>query len=355
MKNSDAQPLSGGPAWTLQAARPSYALTLPSADAALLPVHNQLRFLALTLAFICMQQQIVLQRGRRVPCATDGCPVAPATFSIPILWNESCIRLRRAKEPKVTVEDTVSRRTIRNAPVSERKRTLELPLEWQAIWDVVEEKQEATPSRNSTTYSSIKRMVLAGQLGPGKKLVHEELAEALNVSRTPVREALERLYQEGFVTRLPRRGFYVTGISRDEAFSLYGAREALELFALQTTLEQGPIPKSALSTLNDYMARYDELTKTQVLTERILTDVILHLKLAELSGNRYVVRLLAQTFERLALKRRHEGYRYDRSKRAAAEHFKLLEALEKNDKRRSIQILRKHVLSARDALLAQLY
>ncbi len=228
-------------------------------------------------------------------------------------------------------------------------------LAWQAIWDIVGEDREAQPSCNAETYGSIKWMILVGQFGPGRKLVHEELAEALQVSRTPVREALERLYQEGMVTRLPRRGFYVTGITRDEAFGLYGAREALEVFALETTLDRGRLERSSLDMLEGYAARYEEFINAQALTERVLTDVLFHLKLAELSGNRYIVRLLAQTFERLALKRRHEGYRYDRSKRAAAEHRKLLDALSRDDKRGALKLLRKHIQSARDTLLLQLY
>ncbi len=250
-----------------------------------------------------------------------------------------------------------TKRAARAAP-SIRKPIVPPKLEWQTLWDIVEtagSENPEPPSRNSATYGSIKRMILFGQLGPGRKLVHEELAEALKVSRTPVREALERLYQEGFVTRLPRRGFYVTGISRDEAYGLYGAREALELYALQVTLERGPLPRNALSTLSAYSKRYEDLINSQMLTERILADILFHLKLAELSGNRYVVRLLAQTFERSALKRRHEGYRYDRSTLAATEHVQLLDALAKHDKRAAMQALRKHVQSARDALLSQLY
>lgn len=231
-------------------------------------------------------------------------------------------------------------------------------LEWQAVWELVDaagSENDEPPSRNSQTYSSIKRMILFGQLGPGRKLVHEELAEALKVSRTPVREALERLYQEGFVTRLPRRGFYVTGITRDEAYGLYGAREALELFALQVTLDRGPLPRGALNMLTTYSKRYEDLVNAQKMTEHILADALFHLKLAELSGNRYVVRLLAQTLERAALKRRHQGYHYERSKRGVAEHKVFLEALAKHDKRAATQALRKHVQSARDALLSQLY
>jgi DNA-binding GntR family transcriptional regulator len=257
----------------------------------------------------------------------------------------------------VTRRTLSAKRTGRSAPAP--SKVADSPkLEWQTVWDIVEaagSENNEPPSRNSLTYSSMKRMILFGQLGPGRKRVHEELAEALNVSRTPVREALERLYQEGFVTRLPRRGFYVTGITREEAYGLYGAREALEMFALQVTLEHGPLPRKAMNMLTAYAERYEDLVSTQMMTEHILADALFHLKLAELSGNRYVVRLLAQTLERSALKRRHEGYHYDRSKRGVAEHKLLLDALAKHDKRTALQILRKHVQSARDALLSQLY
>jgi DNA-binding GntR family transcriptional regulator len=257
----------------------------------------------------------------------------------------------------VTSTTLSTKRTGRTAPAP-RKLGKPPKLEWETVWDIIEaagsENQEP-PSRNSLTYSSIKRMILFGQLGPGRKLVHEELAEALKVSRTPVREALERLYQEGFVTRLPRRGFYVAGITRDEAYGLYGAREALELFALQVTLDRGPLSRNEMNTLTAYAKRYEGLIGGHALTEHILADTLFHLKLAEFSGNRYVLRLLAQTFERAALKRRHEGYRYDRSRLAVPEHKQLLAALAKHDKRAAMQALRKHVQAARDALLSQLY
>lgn len=248
---------------------------------------------------------------------------------------------------------------VRRPPANSSQASGQSTLDWQLIWDMAEGDQTGhdpeRPSRNATTYTSIKRMILAGQVGPGFKLVHDELAEILKVSRTPVREALERLYQEGFVTRLPRRGFYVTGITRDEAFDLYGTREALELFALRVTLNRGPLSRQSIDRLWGSVRKYEEFTKTQALTERIIADVLFHLNLAELSGNRYLVRLLAQTFERLALKRRHEGYHYVRNKSAAVEHGELMDALIRYDKRVASHVLRTHILSARDALLAQLY
>lgn len=240
-----------------------------------------------------------------------------------------------------------------------KKKDNDARLQWRSIWDLVEAAAaggaSSVASRNETAYGSIKRMILAGQLGPGRKLVHEEMAGILKVSRTPVREALERLYQEGFVTRLPRRGFYVAEITRDEAVDLYGTREALEIHALSMTLERGPLTRLAISSLKEHARQYEKFTQTQVLTERILADILFHLKLAELSGNRYAVRMLAQTFERLALKRRLEGYRYDRSQAAVSEHANLIDSLSRGEKKLAVDLLRKHIRSARDALLSQLY
>jgi len=209
-------------------------------------------------------------------------------------------------------------------------------------------------SRNEATYSNIKRLILSGQLRPGRKLVHQDLAEMLNVSRTPVREALERLYQEGFVTRLPRRGFYVAEMTGDEALELYGAREALEIHALRETLGRGPLSEAVLQQLAALVGRYYDLLQARVVKERVVTDVNFHLHLASQAGNRYLVRLLMQTFERLTLKRRVEGYRSDRGAQASHEHKELLTALMAGDLPAAEAALRTHIRAARDALLDSL-
>lgn len=206
-------------------------------------------------------------------------------------------------------------------------------------------------SSSQETYRSIKGMILGGEVWPGRKLVHQDLATFLNVSRTPVREALERLHQEGLVTRLPRRGFYVAEMTREEARDLYDAREALEIHALRQTMSKGPLTRRTLSEVSQLIDRTHDLLLEGKLRERQLTDAMMHIKLAELSGNRYLVRLLIQTFERITLKRRIEGYRSDRGTTAHSDHRDLLDSLVKNDIRRAEKTLRGHIGGARDALL----
>jgi len=231
------------------------------------------------------------------------------------------------------------------------------PPQWEDISRLITPAQsqpDEEPTRNEHTYRGIKKMILSGQLSPGNKLVHEDLAEALKVSRTPVREALERLYQEGFVTRQPRRGFYVGAIAKDEARELYDAREAMEMHALSMALASGSISRGAISELSVYVERYTALLRAGSLKERVLVDVLFHLKLAGLSGNRYLVRLLAQTFERITLKRRLEGYRSDRGHQAAEEHARLLQLLRQNNGKEALKLLHRHIQEARDSLLSQL-
>jgi DNA-binding GntR family transcriptional regulator len=242
--------------------------------------------------------------------------------------------------------------------MTKQAKELNSSLKWHDIWRLIapagSQPDEDEHSRIEEAYSGIKGMILSGQLHPGHKLVHEDLATTLEVSRTPVREALERLFQEGFVTRQPRRGFYVGAIAKDEARELYDAREAMELHALSVTLALGPISRRAINDLSEYVDRYNVLLKEGSIRERVLVDVLFHLKLAELSGNRYIVLLLARTFERITLKRRTEGYRSDRGREAADEHAQLLRLLRQNNGKEAMKLLRCHIHEARDALLNRL-
>src|SRR5580765_4775424 len=94
-----------------------------------------------------------------------------------------------------------------------------------------------TENLSGQVYSQIKTFILCNEILPGQKLHHQELSERLGVSRTPVREALTRLAQEGYVSLLPNRGFTCKEIRLQEAEELYQLREALEAFAVEKAIE----------------------------------------------------------------------------------------------------------------------
>lgn len=84
------------------------------------------------------------------------------------------------------------------------------------------------PNLSTRAYEVIKRKIVNGEITPGTKLQEDRLAEELGISRTPIREALSRLAQEGLVEIIPRRGTYVVEFSLFDIVHLLEIREALE-------------------------------------------------------------------------------------------------------------------------------
>src|SRR3990172_2747308 len=109
-------------------------------------------------------------------------------------------------------------------------------------------KTRAPENLSARVYNQIKSLILSNEVMPGQKLHHQHLSERLGVSRTPVREALTRLVQEGYVSFLPNRGFTCKEIRLQEAEELYELREAMEAFAVEKeeptacTIRRGGLP-----------------------------------------------------------------------------------------------------------------
>lgn len=205
---------------------------------------------------------------------------------------------------------------------------------------------------NLTVYDRIKTEILERRLRPGVKLTHQGIAELLGVSRTPVREALERLFQEGYVYRIPRRGFFVAEIGTDEVGHLYQTREALELYQLGKLLGTG-IPKRDLARLRAINERYGKLISVNLTYERLMVDREFHVYLASLTGNTVLTGHLDAIFEKVILKRRLEGVADATGNVPFEDHTRLLNALEGGD-RDAIEILGSHIRGACDRLLAHL-
>ena len=107
---------------------------------------------------------------------------------------------------------------------------------------------------SAQVYNQINTLILCNEVLPGQKLHHQQLSERLGVSRTPVREALTRLVQEGYVSLLPNRGFTCKEIRLQEANELYELREALEALAVEKAIEN--LTRATLSRLSAKMNLY---------------------------------------------------------------------------------------------------
>ncbi len=112
--------------------------------------------------------------------------------------------------------------------------------------------------KNSRVIVSIREMILQGELSPGQRVREVELAGNLGVSRTPVREALPILAQEGLLTQLDTRGFVVREFTPQEIMDAIDVRGVLEGLAARTLAEQGP-PRRLVQSLHDCLREGDEI------------------------------------------------------------------------------------------------
>jgi DNA-binding GntR family transcriptional regulator len=214
-------------------------------------------------------------------------------------------------------------------------------------------KTRAGENLSARVYNQIKNLILCNEIMPGQKLHHQQLSERLGVSRTPIREALTRLVQEGYVSFLPNRGFTCMEIRMQEAEELYDLREALEAFAVEKAIET--LTDQALRDIRAKMNVYGRDVQNRFTRDRLVYDQDLHLQIADLTGNETLKNMLRHVFERIVLKRRTDGL-YDAARGVVAhqEHLRLLEAMERRDTSEAIRILRNHIQTGKKNVVADL-
>lgn len=171
-------------------------------------------------------------------------------------------------------------------------------------------------------YDELKRRLLFGNFRLGKRLAEVALSEQLEVSRTPVREALTRLHAEGFVVRLPEGGFSPSAPDLHTIRELYVVRRGLELTALR--IDEGH-DEHALTTLRDDWLALAPGSDGD--PEFVLHDEDFHIRLAAAAGNGALVDMLTLVSERIRIVRIHDFLTPDRIAKTIEEHLSIVDAL----------------------------
>jgi len=127
-------------------------------------------------------------------------------------------------------------------------------------------------SLGDRVFENLRQAVVRGNIGPGSRMVESRIAEAMGISRTPVREAIHKLEQEGLLKRLPRGGFKVLGLSREDIEETFGIRGVLESYAARLSAiqheEKELIPlQQKIAEYERFLARKDLDALTRINTE----------------------------------------------------------------------------------------
>lgn len=185
--------------------------------------------------------------------------------------------------------------------------------------------------RSDRVHAALKQRLLAGDFPLNVRLGEQRLADLLDVSRTPVREALLRLMGEGLVSRSPDGGYEPVAPDVIAAHHLYEVRRGLELLAIRRpSLTGSPHDRRALLELRedwrDIAGEAHEATPSFV-----LLDESFHVRLAEAAGNPVLVDQLRQVNERIRVVRMQDFLDAERIDATITEHLGIVEAVLEGD------------------------
>lgn len=194
----------------------------------------------------------------------------------------------------------------------------------------------------------IKDQILSARLKSGAKIVEAEIAESLQISRAPVREALRSLSHQGIVTFSPRRGHYVLEMTREELFEVFQIRISLELQILKILVSDrilGPADYDHLTHLSQQMQSAD--TQATDEHQRIFLlntlDIRFHRYLWGLSKSTRRARLLEDHFLQLLVMMNQNVASLGSCEEKSSEHLELIKALGTNNADQVCAELRRHL------------
>ncbi|MFC3059975.1 GntR family transcriptional regulator [Paenirhodobacter populi] len=198
-------------------------------------------------------------------------------------------------------------------------------------------------------YEELRELAIRFDMLPGERINEVELAARLNVSRTPLREALNRLTADGFLDSRPGKGFYRRALEVNEIVDLYELRLQLEIAGTGLAIQRAtPAQIDPIRAFIDVSRREDP---ERGLYELVQLDETFHLMLAGLSGNEALVDTLRRINARIRFVR-WVAMENDRRRQTQAEHAQILEAVAARDGARAYELLHAHIECRREQITA---
>ena len=198
----------------------------------------------------------------------------------------------------------------------------------------------------------LRDMIQKGEIQPGQRLVEEKLAKELGLSRTPVREALHRLEQEGLLTKPARGGYEVHPLTEREIQEAVGVRAVLEAYAAE--LASMRISDQALEEMKANLESFGRALHNRDEARLLELNSEFHDQIHRAADSKLLYRLLSELREEVDRISRMVMTNMNAGEWSEEEHRRCFEALSKRDGDEASRILKNHVLRARDHLLSYL-
>lgn len=211
------------------------------------------------------------------------------------------------------------------------------------------------PSRKSLgqhVYENLRRAIVRGDISPGYHVVESNVADSLGISRTPVREAIHKLEQEGLLMKLPSRGFAVRDLKQEEIEEIFGIRAVLESYAAGLAALRHR--EEDLLVLGEKVTEFQRKLDRNEMGGLFRINTEFHDLFYGLSGSPKLITTIDDLrghiyrFRKILLQRKKTASISNR------DHIQMLHAMRSRDKSRVERLVRAHILRGQRELIEAL-
>ncbi|MEL6792169.1 MAG: GntR family transcriptional regulator [Pseudomonadota bacterium] len=189
-------------------------------------------------------------------------------------------------------------------------------------------------------YDQLLTAITSGDIGPDDRLVQEKLAAEMQISRTPIREALLRLEQEGVLATSPRGGFVLYRMDEGEVKELYQARAAIEGQAARILAHHNDPQINAM--IRRTIETEEDITSPTV-RAYFEANRKIHRRFVKLVNNRYLLEMFDSIWNRAVSFQLFAAIDNADLSKSLGDHMALLEAIETGDKGHALEVFTDHI------------
>lgn len=198
-------------------------------------------------------------------------------------------------------------------------------------------------------YEGIKTMIISGQLPQGAKLQENELAELFQVSRTPVREALKMLKDDGLLDSGNGKGLYVKTLTPHNVEDIFQVRSLMEQFALRESITR--LGQEEDRFLISARGRFEAFRTYTDMEEYVRLDSEFHDSIILFSGNQFLRELTDRVYSLLQPVRLFSLYTQKRYEDSISEHIGIIDGMLARDLDQASAVLQTHLDQAKEGVL----
>lgn len=208
------------------------------------------------------------------------------------------------------------------------------------------------PILRDEVYLSIKEGILTGEIPPGERISIGRLLKEIGFSPTPIREALLKLEQEGFVSRLSKGGFIASRFTKKDIDEVFGIRSELERYAVDLAIDL--IQKEDIQWLEMNIMKSEGAVRQNRLTEVSRLNTEFHDYLNGVSDNRRLIAIINGLRDQIFQYRSAILRVYGMADVSIDDHKKMIKAIKTKDKNLLQRLAQEHILKGKDVILSEL-